>query len=86
MRSAQLHASARSGSLTLAFASPPELLAVAVGSGSATATVPRGTRYQVSAQRGSGSAYVQSGLSDHTAGQVIRAAVGSGTLAISYPG
>jgi hypothetical protein len=85
LRSARLHASARSGSLALDFDSPPQLLALTVGSGSASATVPPGTRYRVSVRAGPGSVQVQPGLRDGTSAQVITATVGSGSLAIAYP-
>jgi hypothetical protein len=85
LRSARLHASVRSGDLALDYASPPQLLAITVGSGSASATVPRGTRYRVSVRAGASSVHVQPGLGDGTSAQVITAAVGSGTLAVGYP-
>jgi hypothetical protein len=85
LRSPQLNASAGSGSLAVAFDSPPQLLTLAVSSGSASATVPRGTRYRVSVQAGRGSLQVQPGLADGTSAQVIRATVSTGSLAIAYP-
>ena len=86
--SARLHASARSGSLALDFASPPQLLALTVGSGSASVTVPPGTRYRVSVRAGHpapGSVHLQPGLGGGTSAQVITASVGTGSLEIWYP-
>jgi hypothetical protein len=83
--SSQLHASARAGSLALNFASPPQLLALTVGSGSASVFVPPGTRYRVSVRARRGSVHVQPGLGGGNSAQVITATVGSGSLAIWYP-
>jgi hypothetical protein len=85
LRSARLHASARSGSLALGFASPPQLLALTVGSGTASASVPPGTRYRISARIGAGRVYVQPGLGGGTSAQVISVGVGTGSVAITYP-
>jgi hypothetical protein len=74
-----------SGLLMLGFAKSPEALALDVGSGSARVTVPRGARYRVSAERGSGSLQVAIGLADNSAARVIAATVGSGLLFIGYP-
>jgi hypothetical protein len=83
--SARLHASARSGSLELGFDSPPQLLALTVGSGSASVTVPPGTRYRVSVRAPPDSVHLQPGLGGGTPAQVITAAVGTGSLEIWYP-
>ncbi|HEX5295033.1 MAG TPA: hypothetical protein VFX25_39695 [Streptosporangiaceae bacterium] len=81
---AAVHASAGSGSLELRFAAPPQLLALAVGSGSADVTVPPGTRYRVSVRTRAGVVNIQRGLGDSTSGQVITASVGTGFLAVRY--
>jgi hypothetical protein len=83
--SARLHASARSGSLALDFARPPQLLALTVGSGSASVTVPPGTRYRVSARARQGSVRLQPGLGGGTPARVITATVGTGSLEVWYP-
>jgi hypothetical protein len=81
---AAVHASAGSGSLELYFATPPQLLALAVGSGSASATVPPGSRYRVSVRTGAGAVNIQHGLDDSTSGRVITGSVGTGFLALWY--
>ena len=83
--SARLHASAGSGALALNFATPPQLLALTVGSGSASVFVPAGTRYRVSVRARGGAVHLQPGLGGGTSAQVIRAAVGSGSLEVWYP-
>ena len=62
----------------------PQQLALAVGSGSAEATVPQGTRYRVTA-RGQGRPVMAAGLASAAAAGSIAAVVGPGTLRIGYP-
>jgi hypothetical protein len=83
--SSRLHASVRSGTVALDFASPPQLLAFTVGSGRASASVPPGTRYRMSVRARSGWVHVQPGLGGGTSAHVITATVRSGWLAIGYP-
>jgi hypothetical protein len=85
LSSPRLHASAGSGSVGLDFVSPPQLLDLKVGGGTGSVTVPRGTRYQVSAQHGPGFLQIYHGISDAAAPGVIIARVSTGTLAIAYP-
>jgi hypothetical protein len=85
LSSPQLDASADSGSLSMSFVNPPQLLELTVGAGSATATMPPGSRYRVSGHRGPGLLNIARGLSDVRSAQVIRASVGAGLLAIAYP-
>jgi hypothetical protein len=84
--SSAVHATAGSGSLQLDFDTPPQLVALALGSGSAGVIVPPGTRYRVSVRAGPGAVNIQRGLRDSTSPQVIRASVGTGSLAVQYPG
>jgi hypothetical protein len=82
--SARVVADVSSGRLVLAFARPPEALALMVGSGSAAVTVPPGGRYRISGERGSGTLQVAPGLGDGGAARVITAVLGSGHIAIGY--
>jgi hypothetical protein len=84
LTSRRVSASITTGSFALGFAAPPLAIALQVGSGSATVTLPPGTRYQVSGQRGSGTLQVGPGLRDNGSARVIAAVVGSGALALLY--
>lgn len=85
LTSSQFSASASSGDLTLAFASRPQRLAIAVGAGSAGITLPPGSRYHIVRSGSAGPVYTAPGLSDAQSGQVIAVSVGTGEATIGYP-
>jgi hypothetical protein len=84
LTSPQVDAAVRSGSLALGFAAAPAALALDVGSGSASVTVPPGPRYRLSGERASGVLQIGSGLTDSSSARIITATVGSGFLSIGY--
>lgn len=84
LTSRRVSASVTTGNFALGFAAAPLAIALQVGSGSATVTVPPGTRYRVSGQRGPGSLQVGPGLQDTGSARVITAVVDSGALALLY--
>ncbi|PYC68040.1 hypothetical protein C7C46_29755 [Streptomyces tateyamensis] len=82
--SARVKAQADSGSVTLGFVQPPQELTLVTDSGSATATLPRGSGYQVVSSVGSGSSDVDPGLQDASSRRTITATTGSGSLSLGY--
>jgi hypothetical protein len=74
-----------SGSLQLGLAAVPQDLNVAIGSGSAGVTVPRGARMKVLADAGSGTLQVTPGITDMAAAGTLTATIGTGTLTVGYP-
>lgn len=85
LRSARVVAVVGSGQLTLGFAAPPEAMALSVGSGVAAVTVPRGSRYVLSSQRGSGLLTIAPGLGQGHAARAITVLVDTGRVRIGYP-
>ncbi|MDF9813134.1 DUF4097 family beta strand repeat-containing protein [Streptomyces sp. SPB162] len=75
---------AHSGSLDLAFASPPDKVTAKVGSGSVTIGVPPGSRYQVVGRSGSGSREYATGLEESASPRIIDATAGSGSVDVVY--
>lgn len=81
---ARLEAVIGSGSLGLRLAAPPQELNVAIGSGSASITVPAGTRMRVLGDAGSGVLRLPPGLADDSAPATLTAAIGTGQVEVSY--
>ncbi len=86
LTSRQLTAEVTSGSLTLGFDRAPALLTLVIGSGSGKISLPPATRYRITADPSAGGVHVAPGMSSLRAAGLISAEVGSGSLAIGYPG
>jgi len=71
------------GSLVLHFASPPQSLALAVGSGSGKVALPHGSSYRIT-RHGAG-VHVATGLAAPGSGRLLTARVGAGILTLAYP-
>ncbi|MFD7906530.1 DUF4097 family beta strand repeat-containing protein [Kitasatospora sp. NPDC059722] len=82
--SGRVEASSTSGSVELDFVRAPHAVDVSTTSGSATMTLPKGSRYAFSGQVGSGSRSVDPNLSDASSPDSLRASVASGSLRIGY--
>jgi hypothetical protein len=85
LRSPSLQASVSSGQISLIFSSRPHSATIIVGSGSATMTVPSGSRYRVVSSAGPGVLYLAPGLSDAGSNLLVRAVVDTGAVRIGYP-
>ena len=81
--SQRFDAFASTGYLAIDFSSRPRSVAVGLGSGSASITVPPGSRYRIVS---SGPLYVTPGLSDSRSDLVLTATVGAGVARVGYPG
>ncbi|MEU8514926.1 DUF4097 family beta strand repeat-containing protein [Kitasatospora sp. NPDC048722] len=84
LTSARVEASSTSGSVELDFVRAPHAVDVSTTSGSATVTLPKGSRYAFSGQVGSGSRSVDPKLPDASSPDSLRASVVSGSLRIGY--
>jgi hypothetical protein len=80
-----VHASVTSGLIDLIFTARPRTTAVVVGSGSASITVPNGSRYRVLDTSPGALLYLAPGLSDPRSSLLLSAVVGTGEARISYP-
>lgn len=84
LTSARVEARTTSGSVELDFVRAPHAVDVSTTSGSATMTLPKGSRYAFSGQVGSGSRSVDPDLSDASSPDSLHASVSSGSLLIGY--
>lgn len=85
LRSPILRAAVTTGLIDLSFSTRPRSVAIVVGSGSATVTVPTGSRYRVLGSGGPGIRYLAPGLSDPASGLLLTVVVGTGEARIGYP-
>ncbi|HEY3478875.1 MAG TPA: DUF4097 family beta strand repeat-containing protein [Streptomyces sp.] len=83
--SGDVTAQAGSGTVQLDFATAPDRVSAVVGSGSADVVVPRGRRYKVGGQTGSGSRDIDPVIRDGTATRTIDVSSGSGSVSVRYP-
>jgi hypothetical protein len=60
-------------------------MTIAIGSGSATITVPAGTRLRVLGDAGSGLLKVAPGVADNSAPDTLTATIGTGRFVVGYP-
>lgn len=74
-----------SGSLQLGLGTVPQVLDVAIGSGSASVNLPSGARMKVLANSGSGSLVIAPRISDARAPGTLTATLGTGSLTVGYP-
>ncbi len=83
LTSPRLSAAVGAGSLVLRFASAPQSLGLAVGSGSGNVALPPGTSYRVTS-RGTGVLRIATGLAAPGSGRLLTARVGTGMMTLSY--
>ncbi|MEE1787899.1 DUF4097 family beta strand repeat-containing protein [Streptomyces sp. SP17BM10] len=86
LTAARVEASTTSGSVELDFVRAPHAVDVSTSSGSATMTLPKGSRYAFSGQVGSGSRSIDPDLADASSPDSLHASVTSGSLRIGYRG
>jgi hypothetical protein len=84
LTSPRVSAAARAGSLMLQFASAPQSLALAVGSGSGRVALPNGSSYRI-IKHGPGVLHVASGLAAPGSGRLLSARLGGGMITLAYP-
>lgn len=85
LSSRSLTVTAGSGQVSLAFAEPPQLLALTVATGSAAVTVPPGSAYRIVRRPGSGSVHFAAGLRDPGSPDLLTVQVGTGSVSVGYP-
>jgi hypothetical protein len=83
--SGNVTAQAGSGSVQLDFAAAPDRVSALVGSGSVDVVVPRGQRYRVGGQTGSGSRDIDPLVQDATATRTVDVSSGSGSVSVRSP-
>ena len=86
LTSRRLTAGVSSGYLLLGFDRAPQSLSLAIGSGSGKVTVPPASRYRITAGASAAAVHVAPGLASPGAADLISVELGSGGLAIGYPG
>ncbi|MGW4892065.1 DUF4097 family beta strand repeat-containing protein [Kitasatospora sp. NPDC004240] len=86
LRSQRAEASSTSGAVELGFAGPPRAVDVGTTSGRIALSVPRGERYAISGQQGSGGWRIDPALGDATSSRSIRVRTTSGAVVIEPPG
>lgn len=86
LASADVGAVIGSGSLRLRLAAAPHDLNLAIGSGSASITVPRGTHVRLNGNAGAGILNIAPGIADHAAAGTLTASIGTGVVTVGYPG
>jgi hypothetical protein len=74
-----------SGSLQLGLRTVPDVLDVAIGSGSGSVTLPSGARMKVLANSGSGTLVIAPSIRDASAPGTLTATLGTGLLTIGHP-
>jgi hypothetical protein len=74
-----------SGYVHLGLASAPRNLNVAIGSGSGSIIVPRGTRVRANTNGGSGVLRIEPGIADSSAPGMMTITIGTGVLTVAYP-
>lgn len=77
-------AQAGSGTVQLDFGAAPDRVSALVGSGSVDVVVPRGRRYNVGGQTGSGSRDIDPLLRDGAAPRTVDVSSGSGSVSVRY--
>lgn len=73
-----------SGSLSLSFKAAPRDLNLAIGSGSASVTIPRGARLRTMTNSGGGTMNIAPGVADPSAAGMLTATLGTGVLSVGY--
>ncbi|OIV37656.1 hypothetical protein BIV57_09810 [Mangrovactinospora gilvigrisea] len=86
LRSTEVSGTANSGMVQFDMAGTPRRLSLDAESGTAQATVPRGSRFQLSTAGGTGTLQVAPGLSDRNSGNRLDLTVNSGTVQVGYTG
>jgi hypothetical protein len=84
LTSPRVSAAVRAGSLRLQFATAPQSLALAVGSGSGRVALPHGSSYRITSH-GPGVLHVASGLAAPGSERLLTARVGGGMITLAYP-
>jgi hypothetical protein len=85
MTSAAIETVIGSGYVHLGLASAPRNLNVAIGSGSGSIVVPRGTRVRANTNGGSGVLRIEPGIADSSASGMMTITIGTGVLTVTYP-
>lgn len=83
LTSPRVTAAVGGGSLLLHFASAPQSLALAVGSGSGRIALPHGTSYRIT-RHGPGVLRVAAGLAAPGSGRLLTARLGRGAITLAY--